>query len=153
MSSTRVTQHVNAPRRQVYRALLDPQAIARWKVPDGMTCFVHHFEPCEGGSFRVSLTYESPDAAGKTSAHTDTYHGRFVELVPDEKIVEEVEFESSDPAMAGVMTITTTLTEGNGGTEVAGLHEALPPGVSESDNETGWRMALAKLAALVEAGL
>ncbi|MBN9663512.1 MAG: SRPBCC family protein [Acidobacteria bacterium] len=153
MSSTRVTQHVNAPRRRVYRAMLDPLAIARWKVPDGMTCFVHTFEPREGGSFRVSLTYDAPDAAGKSSAHTDTYHGRFVELVPDEKIVEEVEFETSDPAMQGVMTITTTLTEINGGTEVAGLHEVLPPGVSVHDNETGWRMALAKLAALVETDL
>lgn len=152
MNSTRVTQHVNAPRGQVYRALLDPGAIAKWKVPDGMTCFVHHFEPRVGGSFRVSLTYEAPDAAGKTSAHTDTYHGRFVQLVSDEKIVEEVEFETSDPSMQAVMTITTTLTPSNGGTDVTGLHEALPPGVSESDNETGWRMALAKLAALVEAG-
>lgn len=117
-------------------------------VPDGMTSHVHQFEAREGGAFRISLTYDTPTGTGKTSAHTDTYHGRFVTLVPNERIVEVVEFETSDPAMQGEMTIT--LTEVDGGTELAAVHDRLPPGVAPADNETGWRMSLGKLAALVE---
>jgi hypothetical protein len=54
---------------------------------------------------------------GKTSAHADVFHGRFVELVPHERVVELVEFESDDPAFAGAVTIATTLAAGGGGTE------------------------------------
>ena len=96
------------------------------------------------GLFRISLTYDAPTRVGKTTARTDTYHGRFVKLVPDEQIV--------DPALRGEMTITITLADGAGGTNLLAVHEGLPPGVSPADNEAGWRMALAKLAALVEAG-
>jgi uncharacterized protein YndB with AHSA1/START domain len=152
MSSTRISRHVKAPRASVYRALIDARAIATWKVPTGMTSHVHEFDPREGGSFRISLTYDAPTGTGKTTAHTDTYHGRFVKLVPDEQVVEVVEFETTDPAMRGEMTITTTLTDADGGTEILAVHDGLPSGVSPADNETGWRMSLAKLAALVEAG-
>jgi uncharacterized protein YndB with AHSA1/START domain len=145
-------QHVNAPRADVYRALLDAHAIETWRVPQGMTSHVHVFEPREGGSFRISLTYDAPTGTGKTTAHTDTYHGHFVKLVPDEQVVEVMEFETADPQMRGEMTITFTLTEVDGGTDVLGLHEGVPPGVSPADNETGWGMALAKLAQLVESG-
>lgn len=81
-TSTRIKRHVNAPRENVYRALLDPRSIAEWKVPDGMTCHVHAFDPREGGTFRISLTYDEQTGTGKTTAHTDTYHGHFVKLVP-----------------------------------------------------------------------
>ncbi len=124
MSSTRISRHINAPRAIVYRALLNARAIAKWKVPDGMTCHVHEFEAREGGSIRISLTYDEPTGTGKTTSHTDTYHGRFV----------------------------NTLADADGGTDLLGVHEGLPSGVSTADNETGWQMALAKLAALVEAG-
>ena len=151
MRSTRVVRHVAAPRATIYRLLLDPDAVARWKVPDGMTAQVHTFEAREGGAIRVSLTYEAPTATGKTSAHTDTYEGRFVRLVPDELVVEVDWFETDDPAMRGEMTSTITLTDApDGGTDVTGLHENIPPGVRAEDNETGWRMALARLAALAE---
>lgn len=153
MSTTRISRHIQAPRAAVYRALLDPSAVEKWRVPPGMTSEVHRFEPREGGAFRVSLTYDAPDLAGKTSAHTDTYHGRFVALVPDEKIVESLEFETTDPALQGEMTITTTLVDADdGGTDLHAIHEGLPPGVPPVDNATGWRESLARLAALVEAG-
>jgi uncharacterized protein YndB with AHSA1/START domain len=115
-----------------------------------MTCDVHAFDPREGGSFRISLTYDSQTANGKTTAHTDIYHGRFVKLVPNEKIVEVDEFETTDPALFGEMTITITLADADGGTELFATHDGLPRGLSPADNETGWQMALAKLAALVE---
>ncbi|MFG3084025.1 SRPBCC family protein [Streptomyces parvulus] len=151
MHSTRVSHHVRAPRPAVYRALLDPAAVAAWRVPDGMTAEVHAFEGREGGAFRVSLTYEEPSGAGKSGARTDTYHGHFARLVPGERVVEVLEFESADPAFQGAMTMTTTLTDADGGTRVEVVHEGLPDAVPAADNETGTRMALAKLAALVEA--
>jgi uncharacterized protein YndB with AHSA1/START domain len=152
MSTTRVIRHIAAPRAAVYRALLDADAIAEWKVPDGMTARVHAFEPRVGGAIRVSLTYDAPGSAGKTTAHTDTYHGRFAELVPDERVVEVDEFETDDPALRGPMTITITLADADGGTELVAVHEGLPSAVPVADNEAGWRMALDKLAALVERG-
>lgn len=151
-TSTRVRRHVQAQRRLVYRALLDARAVATWMVPSGMTSHVHAFDAREGGLFRISLTYDAPTGTGKTTAHTDTYHGHFVKLVPNEQVVEVMEFETADPAMRGEMTVTFTLTDAAGGTNVLGVHDNLPPGVSPEDNETGWRMALDKLAAFVEAG-
>jgi uncharacterized protein YndB with AHSA1/START domain len=150
MTSTRVSRHVNAPRARVYRAFVDANAIARWMVPTGMTSQVHAFEGREGGTFRISLTYDAPTGVGKTTAHTDTFHGRFVKLVPNERVVEVVEFETADPALRGEMTITITLADADGGTEVHALHDGLPPGLSTADNEVGWQSSLAKLAALVE---
>ena len=152
VSTTRISRHVLAPRAAVYRALVDASAVARWMVPDGMTSQVHTFEPREGGAFRISLTYDAPTEAGKTTAHTDTYHGRFTQLVPDERVVQVLEFETADPAMQGEMTVTYTLSdapEGDGGTDVHAIHDGVPPGVSPEDNEVGWRMSLEKLAALV----
>ena len=64
---------MNAPRAIVYRALLDARAVVKWKVPSGMTCHVHAFDAREGGSFRISLTYDAPTGVGKTTARTDTY--------------------------------------------------------------------------------
>jgi uncharacterized protein YndB with AHSA1/START domain len=151
MRSTRVHRHVDAPRAAIYPLLVDPAAIAKWRVPDGMTSRVHVFEAREGGRIRVSLTYESADGAGKSAAHTDTYRGRFVRLVPDEMVVEADEFETEDPALRGEMISTITLADAlGGGTDVVGLHENVPAGISLADNETGWRMSLAKLAALAE---
>jgi uncharacterized protein YndB with AHSA1/START domain len=150
MSTPRISRRINAPRAAVYRALLDARAVAAWRVPDGMTSQVHEFDAREGGRFRVSLRYDAPTGAGKTSPNTDTYHGYFAKLVPDEQVVELVEFETQDPAMQGEMKITTTLTDADGGTEIAVTYEGLPPGLPEAANETGTRMALAKLAALVE---
>ncbi|WP_095982812.1 SRPBCC family protein [Melittangium boletus] len=153
MSPTRIRCHMKAPRARVYRALLDARAIAAWRVPTGMTSHVHVFEPHEGGSIRVSLTYDAPTAMGKTTAHTDTYHGHFVKLVPDTQVVEAVEFETEDPALRGEMTLTITLADADdGGTELLAVHEGLPSGVPAADNELGWRLSLEKLAALVEAG-
>ena len=150
--TTRLTRHITAPRSDVYRALLDPVAVVHWKVPPGMTSEVHEWDAREGGRLRVSLTY-SGDGVGKTTAHTDTYSGYFAELVPDQKVVEVDEFETDDPALRGPMTITVTLADAvDGGTELVAVHEGLPSGVREEDNELGWTESLTRLAALVEHG-
>jgi uncharacterized protein YndB with AHSA1/START domain len=134
----------------VYRTLLDADALQDWMVPDGMTSQVHSFDAREGGTFRISLTYDMPTTAGKTSPQTDSFHGRFAQLVPDTEVVQVVEFETDDPAMQGEMTITYRLADADGGTDLTGLHENVPPGVSPADNELGWSMSIDKLARRVE---
>ncbi|MFF2557150.1 SRPBCC domain-containing protein [Nocardia sp. NPDC058058] len=150
MNSTRVEWFVSAPRPNVFRALLDARSVRTWMVPDGMTSRVHEFDPRVGGRFRISLTYDVPGMAGKTSAHTDTFHGRFVRLVPDAEVVQSVEFETENPDLCGEMTITYSLSSERGGTRVIARHENLPRGLSPDDNELGFRMSLAKLADLAE---
>ena len=146
-----MSRHIRAPRARVYRALLDPEAVQQWMVPDGMTSLVHWFEAREGGTFRISLTYDLPTDTGKTSAQTDTFHGRFERLVPDTEVVEVVEFETDDPDLQGEMTITYTLADAaGGGTDLVGVHEDLPPGVPPADNELGWSISVGKLAALLQ---
>lgn len=157
MYSTRVSRHVRAARATIYRALLDADAIATWRVPAGMSGHVHELDAREGGAFRVSLVYDAPggtgtsDSAGigKSAARTDTYHGRFVRLVPDEQVVEVFEFETDDPALQGTMTLTTTLVDAGDGTEVTILHQGIPDVIPAADNETGTRMALDSLARFV----
>ncbi|MBN0046729.1 SRPBCC family protein [Streptomyces actuosus] len=153
MYTTRLSVRVNASRAAVYRALTDAEAVRAWRVPAGMTSRVHEFDAREGGTFRVSLTYDTPAGTGKTVSRTDTYHGRFARLVPDEQVVEVIEFDSPDPALHGAMTMTTTLTDADGGgTDVLVVHEGVPDTVPAADNEAGMRMALANLARLVEGG-
>jgi len=112
----------------VYRALLDAEAVRDWMVPDGMTSHIHSFDAREGGLFRISLTYDMPTTAGKTTSQTDSFHGRFVKLVPDTEVVEVVEFESDEPSMQGEMTITYLLADAEDGTDLTGPHENLPTG-------------------------
>ena len=151
MDSTLVSRHIQAPRQDVYRALLDAEAVQHWMVPDGMTSLVHAFEPTVGGTFRISLTYDAPTNAGKSDSRTDTFHGRFVSLTPDREVVQTVEFESSEPMFQGEMRITYTLTDApDGGTDLVGLHENFPAGVSAQDNALGWNISIDKLARLVE---
>jgi tRNA-Thr(GGU) m(6)t(6)A37 methyltransferase TsaA len=152
MATTRITRWIDALPARVYAALLDPDEVRQWMVPNGMTSEVLEFDAREGGTFRITLTYETPTITGKTTTQSDTFHGRFLKLVPGAAVVQAVEFESDDPAMQGEMTITYQLTAAGGGTELTGTHEHLPIGVSPADNELGWSMSIAKLAHLVEAG-
>jgi uncharacterized protein YndB with AHSA1/START domain len=152
MSSTRFTRHIAAPRTRVYRALIDANDVQEWMVPDGMSSRVHAFHPHVGGAFRISLTYDAPTSTGKSSAQTDTFHGRFVELVADTRVVQSTEFETADPGMQGEMRISYELRDAaDGGTELTAVHDNLPSGLSAADNEKGWSMSLGKLAALCEA--
>src|SRR5258708_32203071 len=145
-AATRVTRRIAAPREQVYAALLDPDAVARWRVPDGMRSEIHLFEPHEGGAFRISLTYEAQDAVGKTSGRTDTYHGRFLALHPSERIVEVIEFETGEDDLHGEMTITTTLTAAGDDTRLKSLPQGVPPGATPPGNHTGQPIGPARLA-------
>lgn len=143
---------IRASPQALYRALLDPVAIATWRPPQGMSMAIQAFDAREGGRFRMALTYaEAGHAApGKTSAHVDVVEGRFRELIPDRRVVEVVEFESDDPAFAGAMTITTTLTTVPDGTEVTIRCGDVPPGISAADHAAGMASTLANLAAFAE---
>ncbi|MDF3299034.1 SRPBCC domain-containing protein [Streptomyces tropicalis] len=152
MYATEVSRHVKASPAAVYRALVDPDAVAGWRVPDGMTGHVHEFDAREGGRFRVSLGHGDPGREGKSGGATDTYRGHFARLVPGELVVEVIEFETGDEALRGTMTLTTTLTAAEGGTDVVIRHEGVPDAVPRTDNERGTRMALDNLARLVERG-
>ena len=148
-----VSRIIRAPRSKLYQAFLDRALVAAWMAPDNMRLEVLAFEPRPGGQFRHSLSYTDPaDAAqyGKTAAGRDTYHGHFAELVPDEKIVEVIEFETDDPGFQGEMTLTLLLRDVPEGTEVTLAYDHLPPAIRPEDNEVGTRSSLAKLAALVE---
>jgi uncharacterized protein YndB with AHSA1/START domain len=152
LASTQVSRIIRASRNSVYQACLDPDAVASWRVPDNMKARVHAFDAREGGRFRVSLTYQDPERSsrGKTSEDTDTFAGRFVELVPYERIVEVIEFESEDPGFAGEMKITTSLAEAGEATEVTILCQDIPGGIRPEDNAIGCKESLQKLAALLE---
>ena len=143
---------IGASPQTIYRAFLDPEAVASWRPPQGMNAQIHEFDGREGGTFRMSFAYAGPDhnLRGKTSDHADVFHGRFVELVPGERIVEVVEFESDDPVFAGAMTVTTTFKAVPGGTEVAVLCENVPSGISASDHRAGIGSTLANLASFTE---
>lgn len=143
---------IDASPQRIYRALLDPEAIAQWRPPDGMTAEIHAFDGHEGGSFRMSLTYTGPDHAvrGKTSDNVDTVLVRFVELVSDTRVVERAEFESDDPAFGGAMTIITSLTPKPDGTEVTIRCEDVPSGIPADVHEAAIASTLKKLAAFTE---
>ena len=150
-ASTVVSRVLDAPREAVYRAYLDRDSLAAWLPPDAMTGVVHAFDAREGGSFSMSLVYPEGDrsARGKTANNTDTFRGRFVTLIPNERIVWAVEFESADSAFAGEMIVTTTLAPAAGGTEVTIRCDNIPAGVPLEDNETGCRSTLGKLASFL----
>lgn len=93
---------------------------------------------------------DSERGRGKTTPDADHFQGHFVELLPDEKIVEAVEFESDDPAFAGIMTITTTLAPVTGGTKVTFLAENAPAGISAAEHKAGMDSTLKNLANFIE---
>ncbi len=149
---TRVTRKIAAPASAIFEACTDPNLLVKWRVPDSMRAKIHRFDARPGGRFRMSLTYTDGDrtGGGKSTALSDIFEGRFAELVPDERVVELVEFEAGDIRFTGEMRVTTSLVSAEGGTEVTIACEDIPPGISLADNELGTRQSLEKLAALLE---
>lgn len=147
----RGSRTLRAPVAAVYRALTERDALEAWLPPDGMTGRITRFEPWPGGGFDLVLTYLDPDAGqGKTSESTDAAEVGFVELVPGERVVQRIEFDSPDPDFAGTMTMTWRLTEGSEGTLVTVEATDVPRGISQADHEEAFASSLANLAAHVE---
>ena len=136
---------------QVYTALVDPDALATWLPPDGMTARFERFDPRPGGSYRLVLTYDEPSgAAGKATPDSDIVEARYVDLVPDVRVVQAVDFVSDDPAFEGTMTMTWEVTAVEGGTRVDITADDVPDGISADDHAAGLASSLANLAAHVE---
>jgi uncharacterized protein YndB with AHSA1/START domain len=154
MSSERTdeaTRVIQAPAAALYRALLDGGARGTWLPPDGMSARVEEFDASPGGGYRMVLTYEDGgEASGKSSDDSDVVRGRFLELIPNRRVVEAVDFESDDAAFAGTMTMTWTLTPVAGGTEVQVTAGNVPEGISAHEHQAGMRSSLQNLAAFVE---
>jgi uncharacterized protein YndB with AHSA1/START domain len=136
---------------RVFNAMTDPESVARWLPPSGMTGRVERFDARTGGTYRIALTYDDPtDAPGKTTDAEDIVEGAFVEVLPGVRLVQDVEFESDDAAFGGVMRLTWEVAADGASSLVRFRAENVPSGISAEDHLDGFRSSLNNLAALVE---
>jgi uncharacterized protein YndB with AHSA1/START domain len=142
---------IAAPPARVYAALVDREALVAWLPPDGMTGRFERFDPRPGGSYRLVLTYADASlAAGKATADSDIVEARYVDIVPDVRVVQAVDFVSDDAAFAGTMTMTWEVTAVDGGTRVDITADDVPDGICAEDHAEGLASSLANLAEHVE---
>lgn len=141
-----LTRHIPADPHAVYTAWLDPQALAEWLPPTGMTARIDEFEPRVGGRYVMTLTYEDATFDGKSGDNTDVVHGIFTRLEPDRVIAQQNVFDSPDPAFAGTMTMTWTLVPADAGTEVTVTCTEVPDGIAQADHLDGIGSSLQNLA-------
>ncbi len=143
---------IRASPQTIYQAFMDPEAWVSWLPPEGMEGRIYEFDPRNGGSYRMSLTYLEPEHGvhGKSSENTDVVQGKFLELVPNERIVQLVEFESDDPAFSGAMTMTWILADVPEGTAVTIICENVPEGIRKEDHDAGLNSTLKNLASFTE---
>src|SRR6476660_4126664 len=122
---------IAAPPAQVYAALLDREALTAWLAPDGMTARFERFDPRPGGSYRLVLTYtDASRAPGKATTDSDIVEARYVDIVPDVRVVQAVDFVSHDPALAGTMLMTWEVSAVDGGTRVDVTADDVPDGIA-----------------------
>jgi uncharacterized protein YndB with AHSA1/START domain len=142
---------ISAPVERVYAALVDPEALAAWLPPQGMTGRFERFDARPGGGYRLVLTYsDASTAPGKASADTDVVEARFVDIVPGVRVVQAVDFVADDPAYAGTMTMTWEVSAVDGGTRVDIRADDVPAGIRAEDHAAGLASSLANLATHVE---
>ncbi len=126
---------------RVYRAFLDPEAMAKWLPPYGFTCKVHHMDARVGGTYRMSFTNFS-------TGNGHAFGGEYRELIPNERIVYSDRFE--DPSMSGEMLTTITLKQVSCGTEITAVQEGIPEIIPLEPCYLGWQESLEQLARLVD---
>lgn len=142
---------ISASPQAVYGALSDPDALVAWLPPPGMTGSFDYFDLRAGGSYRLVLIYsEQPTNGGKTSADSDVVEARFIEVIPNERIVQAIDFVSDDPEMAGTMTMTWTSAALGETTRVDVVAANVPTGISPDDHAEGLRSSLSNLARHLE---
>jgi uncharacterized protein YndB with AHSA1/START domain len=125
---------------RVYRAFLDPNALVKWLPPHGFTCKVHQSEPRVGGSYKMSFTNFS-------TGSTHSFGGKYLELVPNEKLRYTDKFD--DPNLPGEMQTTVTLRAVPVGVEVNIVQEGLPDAIPLEACYLGWQESLELLELLV----
>ena len=126
---------------KVYRAFLEPDALAKWIPPDGFACTVHHLEPKVGGTFRASFR-------NFTTGDSHSFGGEYIELKPHERLRYTDKFD--DPNLAGNVVVTVTLKPVSVGTEITIVQEGLPDVIPPEACCLGWQQSLQNLARLVE---
>jgi uncharacterized protein YndB with AHSA1/START domain len=126
---------------KIYRAFIEPDAMATWPPPNCFTCTVHQMDPTPGGSLRVSFR-------NFTTGHSHSFGGQYVELVPGERLRYTDKFD--DPNMPGEIRVTVTLRKVAFGTEVNIVQEGLPDVIPVEACYLGWQESLRNLAKLVE---
>ncbi|MEA2684891.1 MAG: hypothetical protein QOE93_86 [Actinomycetota bacterium] len=144
---------IAAPPAQVFAALLDRDALIAWLPPKGMTARFERFDPRPGDSYRLVLTYADVSGApgpGKAGPGFDVVEARYVDILPDHRVVQAVDFVSDDPAFAGTMTMTWEVTAVEGGTRVDIVADDVPDGISAEDHAKGLSSSLANLADYLE---
>jgi len=143
MSTGTVRLHrvLRAKPERVYKAFLNPEAMAKWLPPYGFTCTVHHMDPKVGGTFRMSFTNFS-------TGNGHAFGGEYRELLPNERIRYTDKFD--DPNLPGEMMTTVMLTPAPCGTEIHVVQEGLPAVIPVEMCYLGWQESLAQLATLVE---
>ncbi|MEV6607012.1 SRPBCC family protein [Kutzneria sp. NPDC051319] len=135
---------------RVYAAFVDPEALAVWLPPEGMSGRFERFDARPGGSYRLTLTYaDASRAPGKATADSDVVEARFVDIVPGVRVVQAVDFVSDDPAYAGTMIMTWEVAADGDGTKVEIRADDVPDGISAADHAVGLASSLANLAAYV----
>ena len=138
----RLHRVLRAPAERLYKAFLDPDAMAKWLPPHGFTGKVRAMDAREGGGYRMSFTNFS---TGKSHS----FGGKYIELLPHERIKYTDEFE--DPNLPGKMQVTITLRKESCGTELEIVQEGLPSVIPVEACYVGWQESLSMLANLVEA--
>jgi uncharacterized protein YndB with AHSA1/START domain len=143
----RAVADVDATPEEVYGAFLDPDALAGWLPPSGMTGELSDADLRAGGGFTMRLRYDAaPDGGGKTTDDSDVSRVAIDQLVEGERVVWGIEFDSDDPAVAGRMTMTWTFTARGRGTRVAVDATDVPPGIDAEAHQQGLDASLANLA-------
>lgn len=137
----RLHRVLRAPPERVYRAFLDAEALAKWLPPDGFTCTVHKLEARVGGSYRMSFRNFS-------TGNGHSFGGKFLELVPNERIRHTDEFE--DANLPGTMQTTIVLKKVLCGTDLEITQEGIPDPIPPEMCHLGWQESLVLLAKLVE---
>lgn len=132
---------ITAKPEKVYRAFLDPDAMARWIPPNGFTGKVHHMDAKVGGTFKMSFT-------NFTSGTVIAFGGDYLEMVPNERLRYTDVFD--DPNLPGVMTVTVSLKKVSVGTELSITQEGIPEIIPLEACYLGWQESLRNLARLVE---
>ncbi|WP_054860810.1 SRPBCC domain-containing protein [Gracilibacillus sp. JCM 18860] len=142
---------IKASPQTIFQAFVNPEALISWLPPKGMSGHIDTFNPREGGTYQLTLTYEmDPSAPGKTTENTDVAQGKFLELVPNKRIVQSVEFNSDDPAFSGEMIQKWLFEDISEGTKVTIICENVPEGIRKEDHDIGLRSTLENLAIFTE---
>lgn len=151
MATTQNSMDIKASPEKLYKAFTDPKALETWLAPGEMYGKVHDFNLQVGGGYQMSLYYPEADdtSPGKTAAKEDRFHARFLELKPNEKIVQAIKFDTGHPDLSAEMIMETTFVKKAMATTVTILFKNIPSGIRPEDNEAGTRSSLEKLARYV----